>query len=223
MRYSNLEETYISRRILHNTDTLVPSLYQCVEPRSTEVLWLLSQPLPHLRFNLFNSETFAKFLDPLVKRFTRQTLPTANRKHFFMNIHCNEAFCSQKTHNRTFLLGSTLHKQGRNFDYWNQPLTMRIHVCYLDFYEAVLCCHLVIHVENQLRPLQLFYFQLWPIYWLLLVRYEVLTAVVVNSSLLGYNAMHSVESRPTFRSNMSQNPLLLSLWFLAWLVIRFWR
>jgi hypothetical protein len=31
-----------------NTDTLVPSLYQCVETRSIEVFWLLSQPLPHL-------------------------------------------------------------------------------------------------------------------------------------------------------------------------------
>jgi hypothetical protein len=43
-----------------HTDTLVPSLYQCVETRSTEVFWLLSQPLPHLRFDLFvNSEAFA--------------------------------------------------------------------------------------------------------------------------------------------------------------------
>jgi hypothetical protein len=31
-----------------NIDTLVPSLYQCVETRSTEVFRLLSQPLPHL-------------------------------------------------------------------------------------------------------------------------------------------------------------------------------
>jgi hypothetical protein len=42
------------------TDTLAPSLYQCVETRSIEVFWLLSQPLPRLRFNLFViSETFA--------------------------------------------------------------------------------------------------------------------------------------------------------------------
>jgi hypothetical protein len=41
-------------------DTPVPSLYQCAETRSTQVFWLLSQPLPHLRFNLFViSETFA--------------------------------------------------------------------------------------------------------------------------------------------------------------------
>jgi hypothetical protein len=43
-----------------NNDTFVPSLYQCVETRSIEVFWLLSQPLPHLRFDLVvTSETFA--------------------------------------------------------------------------------------------------------------------------------------------------------------------
>jgi hypothetical protein len=43
-----------------NIDTLVPSLYQCVETRNVEVFLLLSQPLPHLRFNYFViSETFA--------------------------------------------------------------------------------------------------------------------------------------------------------------------
>jgi hypothetical protein len=43
-----------------NTDTLDPLLYRCAETRSTEVFWLVFQPLPHLRFNLFFiSETFA--------------------------------------------------------------------------------------------------------------------------------------------------------------------
>jgi hypothetical protein len=36
-----------------NIDTFVPLLYQCVKTRSIEVFWLLSQPLPHLRYNLF--------------------------------------------------------------------------------------------------------------------------------------------------------------------------
>jgi hypothetical protein len=41
-----------------STNTLVPSLYQCVETGSIEVSWLLPPSLPHLRFNLFvNSET----------------------------------------------------------------------------------------------------------------------------------------------------------------------
>jgi hypothetical protein len=77
-----------------NTDTLVPSLYQCVETRSIEVFLLLSRPLLHVRFNPFViSETF---LDPVMNRFTRQTLPTVRRKHFFMNVLCIESFCPQK-------------------------------------------------------------------------------------------------------------------------------
>jgi hypothetical protein len=35
-----------------NIDTLVPSLYHYVETLSIEVVWLLSQPFPQLRFNL---------------------------------------------------------------------------------------------------------------------------------------------------------------------------
>jgi hypothetical protein len=42
---------------------------------------------------------------------------------------------------------------------------MRMRVCYLDCKEARVCCYLVIHIENLLRPLQLFYFHLWLIYW----------------------------------------------------------
>jgi hypothetical protein len=53
-----------------NIDTLVPSLYQCVETRSIEVFLLgiicdFQMPL-------------GEFLDPVVNRFTRQTLPTIN-------------------------------------------------------------------------------------------------------------------------------------------------
>jgi hypothetical protein len=43
-----------------NIDTLVPSLYQGAETSSIEVFSLLSQPLPHLRFNLIISGTSAK-------------------------------------------------------------------------------------------------------------------------------------------------------------------
>jgi hypothetical protein len=58
------------------------------------------------------------------------------------------------------LLGSTdlMHS---HFDY-DQPLTVRIRmrICYLDSPDrhlAGLCCYLVIHIENLLRPLQLFF------------------------------------------------------------------
>jgi hypothetical protein len=43
---------------------------------------------------------------------------------------------------------------------------MSMCVCYLDCHEAGLCCYLVTHIENLLHPLQLFYFNLWTIYWL---------------------------------------------------------
>jgi hypothetical protein len=69
------------------------------------------------------------------------------------------------------LFGSKILKHGRHFDYWNQPLNMRMHVCYLDCHEAGLYCYLMIHilVEKLLHTLQLFYFHFLPIYWLSLV------------------------------------------------------
>jgi hypothetical protein len=49
-----------------NIDTLVPSLYQCVETRSLEVFRLLFYPLLHLHFSLFViSEKFSTFLEAL--------------------------------------------------------------------------------------------------------------------------------------------------------------
>jgi hypothetical protein len=128
-----------------NTDTLVPSLYQYVETRSMEVLWLLSPPLPHLSGIICDFRTsLREFLDPVVNRITRQTLPTVNRKYFFVNILCPESFCRQKTHNGTLLFGSTHLKHGHHFEYWNHPLNMLVRICYQDCHEAGLCCYLVI-------------------------------------------------------------------------------
>jgi hypothetical protein len=111
-------------------------------------------------------------LDPVVNLFRRQNLHTINWKHFLMNILCIESSCPQKTHKRTLLFGSTLLKHCRHFDYCNQPLNMRISLCYLDGHEAGLCCSLVIHIENLLHVLQLFYFHLCPIYWFSFVDTE---------------------------------------------------
>jgi hypothetical protein len=105
-----------------------------------------------------------EFLDLVVILFTRQTLPNVNRKHFLMDILCIQSFCPQKR--TTLLFGSTYLKHGRRFDYWNQPLNMYMHFCYQDCRKAGQCCYLVIHTENPLRPLQLRYCHLWPIYWL---------------------------------------------------------
>jgi hypothetical protein len=76
-----------------NIDIHVPSLYHCV--RNTHHTWLSTvvsttpaspfQPLRHQR----------NVCHPVVNRFTRQTLPTVNRKHLFMNILCIQSFCKQ--------------------------------------------------------------------------------------------------------------------------------
>jgi hypothetical protein len=83
----------------------------------------------------------------------RQKLPRINRKHVIMNILCIESFCPQKkTHNRTLLSSRILLKRGRHFDYWNQPLDMRMCLYYLDSHEAALCCYLVIQKKKLTLP-----------------------------------------------------------------------
>jgi hypothetical protein len=58
-----------------------------------------------------------EILEAVVNCFTRQNLPTANRKLCFMNVVCIEFFCLQKTHNRTPFFRRTLHKLGCHSDY----------------------------------------------------------------------------------------------------------
>jgi hypothetical protein len=90
---------------------------------------------------------------------------TCNRKHniFLYDYPLHWVVLPTKTYNRTLLFCSIHIKHGRHFNHWNQPLNMSMRVCYLDCQEAGLCCYLVIHKENLLRPLQLFYFHFWPI------------------------------------------------------------
>jgi hypothetical protein len=87
-------------------------------------------------------------LPPILNCFTRQALPTVNRKYFFVNILCIGPFCSQKTHNRTLLLGSGVIRNSRHFDYWNQLLNMRMRVYYPNCHEVALCWYLVIHRKS---------------------------------------------------------------------------
>jgi hypothetical protein len=106
-----------------------------------------------------------------VNHLKRQTLLTINRKHFFMNILSVESFCLQKRIIECCFL--VVHPQAQShFTYCNQLLNMCMHVCYIDCHGVGLCCYLVIHIENLLRPLQLFYFHLWSIYRLSLIVKE---------------------------------------------------
>jgi hypothetical protein len=154
-----------------NIDTLVPSLYQFVETRSSKVFWLFSQPLPHLvGHHLRLSNVPERISRPSCEPFYATNTSQRKQKTFLYEYPLHWViFALRETQNRTLLFGITLLKHGRHFDYWNQPLNMRMRINYLDCHEAGLCCYLVIHIENLLRPLQLFCLHLWSIYWLSLV------------------------------------------------------
>jgi hypothetical protein len=66
---------------------------------------------------------------------------------------------------------------------------MRMRVWYLCCHETRLCCYLVIHIENLLRPLQLFYFHSSRIYWLSLAHY-----------ILNLGSQHPIAFRETLPS-----------------------
>jgi hypothetical protein len=51
----------------------------------------------------------------------------------------------------------------------NQHLNTCMDVCYLDCHKAGLCSNLMIHIEDLLRSLQLFFFNFWSVYWLSLI------------------------------------------------------
>jgi hypothetical protein len=160
-------------------------LYQCVETRSIEVFWLLAQPFPHLvghHLRLSN-------VPERIYRPSREPLYATNTSHrkqktslYEYSLH--SVHLSTKDANRTLLFDSTFCKHGRHFDYWNQPLNMRMRICHLGCHDAGLCCYLLIHTENLLRPLQLFSFHLCPIYWLSLVFIYVSFVISRHTSLL---------------------------------------
>jgi hypothetical protein len=169
-----------------NIDTVVLLLYQCVEsPQHRSLLTVVSAisppPFQPLRHQL-------NACHPVLNRFTRKKISTVYRKHLFTNILSTESFCPQKKHNKTLFFGITLLKHSRSFDYWNLHLNMRMRVCYLDCHEAGLCCYLVIHIENLLQQLQLFYLHLWLMYWLSLVhlvpRLKIRWAILLHSHTL---------------------------------------
>jgi hypothetical protein len=81
-----------------NTDTLVPiALPTCRNPQDNSLLTLC---LSHFRAWSGIICDFRKssreFLDPVVNRFTRQTLLGVNMKHFVTNILFIESFCPQE-------------------------------------------------------------------------------------------------------------------------------
>jgi hypothetical protein len=160
MWYSNLPETFISRHILHqHGQTLTHCFTNASKPAATVLSATFAPPCQPLRHQ-------RNVGHPDVNRFMRQTLPTVNRNYFFMNILCIESFCPQKR--TTERCSSVLHSSSMvtilttKTSFW----TWRLRFCYV----AGLCCYLVTYIENLLHSLQLFYFRLWPVYWLSLVH-----------------------------------------------------
>jgi hypothetical protein len=68
-------------------------------------------------------------------------------------------------HNRTLLFGNTFLKHGHHFDYWNQPLNMRMRVCYLHLSRS----WTVLSSDTHRKPIMSIIsvlLPLWHIYWL---------------------------------------------------------
>jgi hypothetical protein len=161
------KKTFIFRHIIHKPWYICPIALPVRRNR---------QHISHLTvFSIISAPPFQPLryqrnvCHPDVNRFTWQTLPTVNRKHFFIHILYTEYFCRQKKKEnaqKLLLFCSKLFEQGHHFYYWNQPMNLHIRVCYQEYYDTRLCCYLVIHIENLFHPLQMFYFHLWPIYWL---------------------------------------------------------
>jgi hypothetical protein len=103
-------QLFISPHILHQYwYTCLIALPVCQYPQHRSLLTVSAtsaRPFQLLRHQ-------RNVCQPVVNRFTRQTLSTVNRKHFFMDILCIDTFYPRKTHNRTLFFGSLLLKQGR--------------------------------------------------------------------------------------------------------------
>jgi hypothetical protein len=91
-----------------------------------------------VRHHLWLSNVLERISRPGCETLYATNTSQRKQERFFMNILSIESFCPQKMHKRTLLFGSICLKHGLHFDYWNQPLNMRMRVCYLDYQEVCL-------------------------------------------------------------------------------------
>jgi hypothetical protein len=89
------KKTFISRHILHQhwyTCPIALPVRRNPQRRSLLTVATSAPRIHHLRL----SNVLQRISLPVVNRFTRQTLPTANRKHFFINIIGIESYADEK-------------------------------------------------------------------------------------------------------------------------------
>jgi hypothetical protein len=150
MWYSNLSITSVSRHILQQHYTLLPSLYHCVRTCSVEVFLTVvsatSRRWSGIICYFWTSlrEFFGPSCEPLY------VMNTFHRKKetFLYEYSLHWVLLLTRKRKGTLMFGSILLKHGRQFDYWNHPLNVRMCVCCLHRHETGLCCYLVIHIEN---------------------------------------------------------------------------
>jgi hypothetical protein len=89
---------------------------------------------------------------PVMNRLTRQTLPSVNRKHFFINIVYIEFVCPQKNAQQNTVL-RYYTSQARSPFWLLKPASEHAHARLLPRLSWTgLCCYIVVHIENLLRP-----------------------------------------------------------------------
>jgi hypothetical protein len=131
------------------------------KPAAQKSFCLLSRPLPHpVGHHLRLSNVLERISRPSCTPLYATNTSHHKQETFIYEypLHWVLLPTQKKKPNRTLLFGRILLKHGHHFDYWNQPLNMRMR--YLDCHEDVLCFYLVIHIENVLHQLRLFYFHL---------------------------------------------------------------
>jgi hypothetical protein len=149
MWYFNLEKTFISRQILHQ-HYLSHHFTSASKPAA---LKSFDCYLSHFRTSVATSSSVAKSLPTSCEPLYATDTSHRKQQTFLYEYSLHWVLLPRRKHDRTLLFGITPFQHCHHFDYWNQPLNMDMRV----------------HIGNILRPIQLFHFHLWPVYWICLV------------------------------------------------------
>jgi hypothetical protein len=154
-----------------NIDTFVPSLYQCRNPHHRSLLTPVSTS---------SVRPFQALSDQ--RNFCHQSWTALCYKRFPTRLGIISVWISFALSPTTAALFGKYTPQARSPFWLLEPATEHAHtrLCH----EAGLCCYLVVHIGNLLRPLQLFYFHLWPTHWLSVVDIHSIVKKKTKSAIL---------------------------------------